>query len=145
MAETQYPIPAFHFRVDWGGASAAFSEVSGLTVETQVVEYRDGLSPIYSTIKMPGMQQNGNITLKRGIFKANNEFFDWWNQVALNTHERREITIALLDEGHEPVMVWKVANAWPIKVEGPSLNATGNEAAVESMELAHEGITVQNG
>ena len=140
-----YPVPAFHFKVEWGGTKATFSEVSGLSVETQVVEYRDGLSPIFSTIKMPGMQQFGNLTLKRGVFKQDNEFYDWWNSVALNTIERRDITISLLDENHEAVMVWKVTNAWPSKVESPSLNATSNEAAIESIEVVHEGITIQNG
>lgn len=142
MAE--YPLPVFHFQVDWGGVSLAFSEVSGLAVETQVIEYRDGLSPVYSTQKMPGMQKFGNITLKRGVLKANNEYFDWWKTVKLNTIERRDISISLLDENHEPVMVWKVRNAWPTKVDGPSLKADGNEVAIETIELAHEGLTIEN-
>lgn len=140
-----YPLSVFHFKVEWGGTSAAFSEVSGLDRETQVIEYRDGLSPEFFPIKMPGLQSNGNITLKRGLFKADNEFYDWWNGVSLNTIERRDITISLLDENHEPTVVWKVKNAWPTKVTGPSLNATGNEAAIETLELVHEGITIENG
>ena len=142
MAE--YPVPVFHFSVEWGGAQGAFSEVSGLSKETQVIEYRDGLSKQYSTIKMPGMQKDNNITLKRGVFKGDNDFYNWWNTVSLNTVERRDITISLLDENHEPVMTWKVKRAWPVKVESPGLKADGNEVAVESIELTHEGMTIEN-
>lgn len=139
---TLYPIPAFHFRVEWGGTNLGFTEVSGLNVETQIIEYRDGMSPDYSTLKMPGMQKYGNITLKRGVVQGDNEMFDWWNTVQLNKIERRDITISLLNEKHEPVVVWKVRNAFPVKVDGGSLKATGNEVSIETMEVAHEGITV---
>jgi phage tail-like protein len=140
---TKYPFPVFHFRVDWGGSNIGFSEVTGLNVETQVIEYRDGSSPDYSTIKMPGMQKYGNITLKRGMTKNDNEFYNLWNTHQLNKIERRDITIALLDETHSPVMVWKLRNAWPVKIDGGALKATGNEVAIETMELAHEGLSVE--
>lgn len=139
-----YPLPVFHFRVEWGGKNIGFSEASGLTQEVQLIEYRDGSSPDYSTIKMPGLRKFSNITLKRGISKGDNEFFGWLNTVKLNTIERRDLTISLLNENHEPVMVWKAHNAFPVKVEGPGLKASGNEVAVESIELAHEGLVLQN-
>lgn len=142
MAETKYPIPAFHFRVEWGGANLGFTEVGGLNVETQILEYRDGVSPDYSTLKMPGMQKYGNITLKRGVMAGDNEFFDWWNTHLLNKIDRRDLTISLLNEKHEPVVVWKVRNAFPVKVDGGSLKATANEISIETVEVAHEGITV---
>lgn len=141
---TDYPLPKFHFQVDWGGARLSFTEVSGLDVETEVIEYRDGSMRDYTRLKIPGMQKYGNVTLKRGVFSGDNEFFDWWNTVALNTVERRDVTIALLNEAHEPVMVWKVKNAWPAKVAGTDLKADGNEIAIETVELAHDGLTVQN-
>lgn len=139
-----YPLPKFHFQVEWGGTRIGFSEVSGLDVESEVIEYRDGASPEYVKTKMPGMQKFGNITMKRGTFQADNEFYTWWNTVALNTIERRDVTISLLNENHEPVIVWKVKNAWPTKVQSTDLKADGNEVAVESIELAHEGLTIQN-
>ncbi|HOI47667.1 MAG TPA: phage tail protein [Prolixibacteraceae bacterium] len=141
---TKYPLPVFHFQVEWGGTNLGFSEVSGLNVETQVIEYRDGLSPDFSTTKMPGMQKFGNITLKRGIMPADNEFFNWWKTHQLNKIERRDITISLLNEKHEPVVTWKVRNAFPVKVDGGSLKANGNEVAIETLEIAHEGINVEN-
>ena len=111
MAE--YPLPKFHFSVDWGGTRIGFTEVSGLNVETDVIEYREGASPEFHKIKMPGMQKFGNVTLKRGTFKADNEFYNWWNTVKLNKIERRDVTISLLNENHEPVVVWKIKNACP--------------------------------
>ncbi|PMB53409.1 phage tail protein [Fischerella thermalis CCMEE 5201] len=140
---TDYPLPVFHFSVDWGGTKLEFSEVSGLNIESQAIEYRHGLSPEFSMTKMPGIQKFGNITLKRGIFKKDNDYYKWLNTTKMNTVERRDITISLLDENHAPVMVWKAKNAFPVKLEGPSLKASGNEVAIESMELAHEGLTVE--
>jgi len=139
-----YPLPKFHFQVEWGGASIGFTEVSGLDVQTDPIEYRDGASPEYTKIKMPGMQKYSNVTLKRGTFQGDNDFFVWWNTVALNTIERRNVTISLLNENHEPVVVWKVKNAWPIKVQSTDLKADGNEVAIETIELAHEGLVIQN-
>jgi phage tail-like protein len=139
-----YPIPKFHFRVEWGGTRIGFTEVTGLEVSTDVIEYRDGASPEYSKIKMPGMQKFGNITMKRGTFAHDNEYYNWWNTHALNTIERRDLTISLLNEKHEPVVVWKVKNAWPVKVQSTDLKGDGNEVAIETIEIAHEGLTIQN-
>ncbi|MFN8393225.1 MAG: phage tail protein [Bacteroidia bacterium] len=140
---TAYPMPVFHFEVDWGGTNLGFSEVSGLTRETQVIEYRDGLSKEYNVSKMPGIPKFGNITLKRGIVKGDANFKDWYNTIALNTVERRTITIKLLDEEHNPTVTWTVKNAFPVKMDGPGLKATGNEVAIETLEIAHEGLTVE--
>ncbi|AFD07210.1 T4-like virus tail tube protein gp19 [compost metagenome] len=140
----QYPIPKFHFQVEWGGAKIGFTEVTGLEVSTEVIEYRDGASPEYHKIKMPGMQKFSNITMKRGTFQGDNDYYTWWNTVALNTIERRNVIISLLNENHEPVVVWKIKNAWPVKVQSTDLKADGNEVAIETIELAHEGLTIQN-
>ena len=142
MAE--YPLPKFHFLVEWGGSKIGFTEVSGLDISTEVIEYREGSSPEYSKIKMPGQRKFSNITLKRGTFKSDNEFYKWFNTVSLNTIERRNLTVSLLNENHEPVVIWKIKNAWPTKVTPTDLKADGNEIALESIELAHEGLTIQN-
>ena len=142
MAE--YPIPKFHFQVEWGGTKIGFTEVSGLDITTEVVEYRDGASPEYSKIKMPGQRKYSNITMKRGTFAGDNEFYDWFNTVSLNKIERRDLTISLLNENHDPVVVWKVKNAWPTKITPTDLKSDGSDVAVETLELAHEGLTIQN-
>jgi phage tail-like protein len=139
-----YPLPKFHFQVEWGGTRIGFTEVSGLDSETEVIEYREGVNKEFSKTKMPGMRKYSNITLKRGTFKSDNDFYDWFNTVNLNTIERRDITISLLNEEHEPVVVWKIKNAFPSKIQSTDLKADGNETAIESMEIAHEGLTVQN-
>ena len=138
-----YPLPAFHFVVDWAGSNVGFTEVTGLTYEIQAIEYRVGSSPEFHVTKMPGIQKFNNITLKRGVCTKDNEFFAWVNTVKMNTIDRRDITIKLLNENHEPVMNWKVKQAFPVKLEGPSLKSSGNEVAIESIELAHEGFTVE--
>jgi phage tail-like protein len=144
MAE--YPLPKFHFQVDWGSnIKIGFTEVTGLEVTTEKIEYRDGASPEFTKIRMPGMQTYGDLTLKRGIFAANNEFYDWWNSVSLNTIQRRDITISLLNESHEPVVVWKVKNAWPTKVTSTDLNSSSQDVAIETLVLTHEGLTMENG
>lgn len=144
MASTSsYPVPVFHFQVEWSGSRLGFTEVSGLTTEIQPIEYREGSAQDYHATKMPGMPKYSDITLKRGVFAKDNEFFQWISTVKLNNIERRPLTISLLNENHEPVMVWKIRNAWPSKVEGPSLKSTGNEVAVESITLVHEGITFE--
>ena len=142
---TDYPIPKFHFQADWGGVRIGFTEVSGLDAETEVIEYRDGASPEYSKSKIPGMQKFPNLVMKRAVFASDNDYFSWWNTVALNTIERRSVTISLLNEKHEPVVVWRVKNAWPAKLSSTDLKADGNEIAIETIELAHDGLVIENG
>jgi phage tail-like protein len=141
MAE--YPLPKFHFQVEWGGDKIGFTDVSGLEVTTDVIEYRDGASPEFHKIKMSGMQKFTNITLKRGRFAKNNQFYAWWNKQSMNKPERRDLTISLLNENHEPVFVWKVKQAWPIKVNAGDLGADKNEVMIETIELVHEGLTME--
>ena len=81
--------------------------------------------------------------LKRGIVEKNNDLFNWFNNNGAPNVERRDITISLLNDEGDPVMVWTISQAWPSKLEGPGLKATGNEIAIESIELVHEGISVK--
>jgi phage tail-like protein len=139
----EYPLPVCHFQVEWGGTRLGFSEVSGLNMEVQAIEYREGNSPVYSSIKMPGLRKYSNIVLKRGMARGDNELFEWFNTIKLNKVDRRDITISLLNEEHEPIMVWKARNAFPVKLEGPGLSASANEVAIETLELCHEGLTIE--
>ena len=145
MEETTYPLPSFHFEVRWSNEdkdSVPFSEVSGLSVENQVIEYREGNSKVYSAIKMPGLKKYGNVTLKRGAMAKDNSLFDWWNKAQLNKIERKNVVINLLDELHEPVITWTLQNAFPVKVDNANYNSTSNEVLIETIELAHEGLTL---
>jgi phage tail-like protein len=138
-----YPLTSFHFTVSWGGDNIGFSEVSGLSVENQPIEYRDGLMSAKTLpLKRPGLRKAGNISLKRGIVAANNELYTWFNNFGEPNVTRRTLVITLLNDEGNPVFVWTIAEAWPVKCEGPGLKASGNEIAIETLELAHEGITV---
>ena len=138
-----YPMPKFHFMVEWGpGTKIGFTEVTGLTMESEVIEYREGSSPEYHKTKMPGMQKFGNITMKRGTFEGDTGFHDWMDTISMNTVTRRDVTVKLLNENHEPVVTWQILNAWPVKVQSSDLKSDGNEVAIEAMEIAHEGIKV---
>jgi phage tail-like protein len=140
----EYPLSKFYFEVDWGGTKVGFQEVSGLNIEVDPIEYRQGASPNFSKIKMPGMKKFSNITLKRGSFAGDNDYFTWLQTIQLNTVERRTVTISLLDETGTPAITWKVNKAFPVKLNSTDLKAEGNEVAVETLEIAHEGLTIEN-
>jgi phage tail-like protein len=144
QSATVWPIPKFLFEVKWDNAVMSFQEVSGLDVEAQPIEYRHGDSPAFSVIKIPGIKKYGNITMKKGVFANDNKFWDWFNQIKMNTIKRIPITISLLDQEGKPTMVWTLTNAWPTKITGTDLKSEGNEVAVETIEFAHEGLTIAN-
>ena len=139
----QYPLSKYHFIVEWGGGKTSFTEVSGLSLELAVVEHRSGDAREHSTVKMPGLKKFGNIVLKRGIQAGDKDFFNWINTIQLNQVERRNVTISLLNESHEPIMVWRIRNAWPCKYVVGDLNASSNEVLIEMIELAHEGLSLE--
>ncbi|MBO7427109.1 MAG: phage tail protein [Paludibacteraceae bacterium] len=144
MATNNYPLTGFHFTVKWSDddENVSFSEVSGLSVSTTPIEYREGANKEYTTFKMPGLKKYDNVTLKRGAMATDNGFYDWFNTISNNTVERRDITISLLNEAHEPVVTWSLKNAFPIKYDGGSLNASDGKVLIESVELAYESFTV---
>ena len=144
QSTTVWPLPKFYFQVKWGDQEMSFQEVGGLDMEAQPIEYRHGDSKEFSVIKMPGIKKTGNVTMKKGIFKSDNKFWDWFSQIKMNTIKRVPVTISLLDEGGAPTMVWTLANAWPTKLTGTNLKADANEVAIETIEIAHEGITIDN-
>lgn len=137
--------PQFRFEVRWDAMAIHFQEVSGLDVEAQPIEYRKSDSPVFSTIKMPGIQKYGNVTMKKGIWPNDSSFQEWYNQVKVNTIARKTVTITLMDESGTPAMVWTLSNAWPVKVSSPNLISDGNQVAIETIEVAHEGLTITNG
>jgi phage tail-like protein len=139
-----WPLPLFYFKVNWGAEVMMFQEMSGLEAEAQPIEYRAGEGPVFSTIRMPGIKKYSNVTLKKGVIKSDSKFWDWFNQFDVGTIKRETITISLLDETGAPTMVWTLANAWPTKITGTDFKAEGHEVAVETIEIAHEGLTIQN-
>lgn len=145
MADYNYPLTKFYFKVEWGsGQFGGFQEVTGLEMSREKAEYRHGLDKKFVKRQIPGMKTYGELTLKRGTFAGDNDFFDWWNGKSNpeqdGTPERRDITITLYNPAQKPVFVWNVEAAWPTKVTATDLQAENNEIAVESLVLCHEGI-----
>ena len=144
QSTTVWPIPKFRFEVKWDANVMSFQEVSGLDMEAQAIEYRHGDSKEFSVIKMPGLKKFSDVTMKKGVFKADNKFWEWFKQIEMNTIKRVPVTISLLDEAGAPTMVWTLTNAWPTKITGTDLKSQGNEVAVETIVIAHEGLAIEN-
>lgn len=140
------PYGQYNFLVDLGdgaeGADAGFSEVSGLDVEIDVIEYRSGSSRVNSPVKLGGLVKYGNVTLTRGIV-GSVRLWEWIKQ-AINGDMgvRRTVTIQLLDEQRQVVLTWRLVRAWPVRhVSGPLIGG-GTNVAVEELVIAHEGMEV---
>lgn len=140
-----WPIPTFHFAVKFDDKEIAFQEVSGLDTEYDVMEYRNGNSAEYSTVKMPGLKKASDITLKKGMFKDDTALFDYFAEVKMNVIARKTVTVSLVDENSKVLFVWTLKNAFPKKVTGASLNAKTSDVAIEEIVLAHEGLTMKKG
>lgn len=137
--------PKFSFEVKWDATVMHFQEVSGLDTEAQPIEYRSGNSPEFSVIKMPGIKKYGNVVMKKGIVPNNSQFVEWHNQITMNTVKRTTMTITLHDESGTPTMTWTLSNAWPTKISSTDLKSESNDVAIETIEIAHEGLTIANG
>lgn len=142
MAHELIFFKSHHFQVEWGGSRVGFSEVTGLSAEVQVIEYREGIDSAPSSRKLPGLKKYGNITFKRGIVSGDNELFEWFNTVGFSA-ERRDLRVSLLNEEHSPVMIWRITNAFPVKISGPNFNALSGDVAIETLEVAHEGLSIE--
>lgn len=135
-----YPYGRFRYKVEIDGLEAAgFSEVTGFDASIDVMEYREG-DMVQTPMKIPGLKKYGNITLRKGLADSRT-LYDWMIAGVDGEVERKTITITLLDATEQSVASWQVINAWPVKYTAPDFNATSSEVAVESLEIAHEGMT----
>lgn len=136
------PYSSFRFKVSIDGiAVAGFSEVGGLTTETDVIEYRNG-DETNTVRKLPGLRKYTNISFKRGYTKSV-DLWKWRKSVADGKTERKSGSIILMDEAGNDALVWEFAAGWPTKWEGPAMNAKNNEVAIESMEIAVESLILK--
>jgi len=134
------PYMKFNFLVEIDGiAQAWFQECSGLDATTDPVEYREG-GENTTVRKLPGKTTYSNIVLKRGITDSD-ELWKWRLNIIKGKIERKNGSIVLCDlEGKEKLR-WNFVNAWPTKWEGPSFDAKANDVAVETLTIAHEGLS----
>lgn len=136
------PYSSFNFLVEIDGVTVAgFSEASGLTTETDPIEYRNGDEDI-TVRKLPGLRKYTNISLKRGFTDAK-ELWEWRKKVMDGKTERQPGAIVLLNEAREEALRYTFREGWPCKWEGPSLNAKNNEVAIETLEICHEGLVLE--
>lgn len=137
----QYPIPTYRFIVILGDAQVAFTSASGLDINYDTIEYRDGTG---NWFKMPGQRQSPNITLSKGVFPGENALYTWINSIQLNQVEKKDIIISLTnDAGTEVLMSWNVSNAFPVSLTSPSFDATSNEIAVQQVTLMADRVSIQ--
>jgi phage tail-like protein len=135
------PYRNFNFLVEIDGiARASFIECSGLEATTEVIETREGGNNT-TVRKLPGKTTYSDITLKWGLTDSD-ELWVWRQQVIEGTIVRKHGSIVVYDlSNRKEVVRWNFVNAWPTKWDGPAFNATGKDIAIETLVLAHEGIT----
>ncbi|QZY54478.1 phage tail protein [Crassaminicella profunda] len=138
MAE--HPYRNFRFRLEIDGLEAGgFSEVTGFDANIDVIEYREGDSVI-TPRKLPGLIKYGNVTLKWGATDSM-VLYEWLQGIAEGQVERKTVTITAIDEAGEDAASWQLIEAWPVKYTAPDFNGLGAEVAMETLEMAHEGLT----
>jgi len=137
------PYRGFNFIVEIDNiARGGFSEAGGLTAEGDAVDYREGSDLQSNVRKLPGLRKYTNITLKRG-YTQDKTLWQWYMNIVNGQSDRRNVTLVLMNERREPVLRWHAENAWINKIEGPALKASSNDVAMESIELVHEGLTLE--
>ncbi|HEK1310948.1 TPA: phage tail protein [Pseudomonas aeruginosa] len=135
------PVPTYRFRVTIGDTELAFSEVSGLQQTVQTIDYRDGTG---HWCLMPGQRQPVNITLRRGMAKGRKELYEWYKSITLNQVDKKDILISLTDEAGTGLLIsWIVSNAFPTSLSGPNFSASGNEVAMEEVNLMGDRLSIE--
>lgn len=133
------PYRSYNFLVEIDGITrAGFQECSGLDTSQDPIDYREGIDPL-TTRKLPGLVTYSNISLKWGI-TDDSELWDWRNDVMQGSVKAKNGSIVLMDDTGEEKLRWNFTNGWPTKWTGPTFNSTGSDVAVETLEIAHEGI-----
>ena len=140
MSQRIDPYSNYNFLVEIDGVtSAAFEECSGLTASVDIIDYREGTDKPSAARKIPGRARYSNLILKRGL-TADRALWSWFRDILNGVVDRRNMAVVLLDSQRQPVARWSLANAWPAKWEGPLLKAKGSDVAIETLEIAHEGL-----
>jgi phage tail-like protein len=131
-------IGSYNFKVEIEGVSvAAFQEVGGLEVTTEVIEFQDGDD--ITTRKRPGRTSYSNIVLKRGYI-ASDELWEWMSNTIDGTVERKSGSVILADDTGSEIVRYNIFEAWPCRWKGFTLDGKGTDVAIEELELAVERI-----
>ena len=137
------PYRAYNFVLEIDNIpKGAFAEVGGLTADGDSVDYREGTDLQSNVRKLVGLRKYTNLMLKRG-YTQDKALWQWYTNIMNGVPDRRNVTIVLMNERREAVLRWHAENAWINKIEGPALKASSNDVAMESLELVHEGLTLE--
>lgn len=138
----QHPHQSFHFLVQAGFSRIGFTHVQLPRLERDVIRYREGSDPVDSVRQLPGLLRVGDCVLQRGVVPADHDFFQWLNTVHFGTAERRDITVSLLDEQHQPTLTWRLRNTFPVALEWSPLEAQASAVLIETLRLSVEAVDV---
>ncbi|MGA4980271.1 phage tail protein [Streptomyces cinereoruber] len=141
----EYPVPAYRFVLDIDGdgvTDASFSNVSGLNITHQTIEYKEGMGGWF---QMPGQVDSTNITLHKGLIPKDSPLFEWISTVTLNTVDKKNCTIRLTNEaGSETFITWTVTDAFPTSVTSPNLkDGSTGEATIDEVNLLAKSVDVK--
>jgi phage tail-like protein len=139
MATRKDPYQAYRFKVELDGITrGGFKEAAGLDVTNDVVEYREGTDPSTAR-KLSGMTKYANITLKGGM-TDDTSLIEWKKKTIEGKTERKNGSIVLCDDAGDEKLRWNFSEGWIVAWKGPTFNASSNDVAIESIEIAHEGL-----
>jgi phage tail-like protein len=147
--KTAYPLPVYNYKVEIGGVAIAFSEVTGLSIGYDTTTYKesntDQKAPGPRVMHMPAQASAAKVTLKKGVIRSQSitSLYKWIGSIQINQVEKKDVYVRLCDEKGDAVISWKITNAFPTKLDAPSFNANSNEAAIESMELHADRISIE--
>jgi phage tail-like protein len=135
----KYPLAAYNFRVTVGDTAMSFTEVSGLVREYQTLTYKHGLS-YWEGESLTKFRYDKfvQVTMKKGVVAGVNALYEW-----LDEAEKKNISVSLCDEKGEAVITWQIRKAVLVKLEAPGLQASGNDAAIETLTLMASGISIE--
>ena len=155
MAQTKeqikntYPLPIYNYRVEIDGIAISFSQVSGLNISYPPQTYKEsrieGGKAGPRVMRMPGQLAEITITLQKGVVRGGvslQPLYEWINNTQINQTQKKDVSISLLDEEGTPVITWTVIDAFPTGLEGPSFDASGEDVAMESLQLTADRITI---
>ena len=135
-----YPYTSFNFIIEIDNVeSGGFSELTGLNIETETEEITEGGINTFAH-KLPKRSKYGNLTLKRGMTNSI-DLYQWYMDIVKGNIAQKEIGIVLRNEKNQDTDRWQFKNAFPVKWIGPELNASSNNVAFESVEIAHSGLS----
>lgn len=137
------PHIACHFIVEAGFARVGFTRVQLPRMERDVIRYREGADPVETARLLPGPPRLGDCVLERGVVPPDQDFFQWISAGRFGQTERRDLVVKLLNEDHEPTLIWRLRNAFPVALDWSVLDAQGSGVLIESLRLAVESMTVE--